>query len=587
MAKSIKWRLVLIYVILVIIVMIICGSLIVWLTSNNEYLSMRQDLVYAVDLTIQGLDMELTKDEVGDALKLYIENNNNLYLDKKIFLLDSEGNTIFPSNDNEPVKSFYYPQVMGALYGNKTNELDNVILAGSDIEYKGYAEPIYYKGKVEYVVYILASTEKIKATLHQTIGVIVLAMILAIFMAAILGFIFSGFLTKPISILTKKAKEMTSGKLDNPIQVYSDDEIGQLTSNFNTMAKSLKDTLDQISGEKNKLEILFAYMTDGILVFDKEGVLTHNNPASENMLKFSNQKNFKDIFNDHLDISFTNIFNRVLKETVQHIIKINEKYYNLCLAKFFSQSEKQMGMICVIQDITEHKRLEELQKEFVANVSHELRTPITTIKSYTETLLDGALSEREIAVNFLEVINYESDRMTTLVKDLLDLSKLDNKQTSFIKEEFNLNELLMNSLEKFKIHVEKKEQRLFANLGNNIFYVFGDPNRTEQVIKNIISNAVKYSPKGADIQVSIYEKDKDVIIEIEDSGLGIPEEDICRIFERFYRVDKARSREMGGTGLGLSIAQEIMQVQGGNIKVESVYGEGTSFYIIFPIEKVG
>lgn len=587
MAKSIKWRLVLIYVILVIIVMIICGSLIVWLTSNNEYSSMRQDLVYAVDLTIQGLDMELTKDEVGDALKLYIENNNNLYLDKKIFLLDSEGNTIFPSNDNEPVKSFYYPQVMGALYGNKTNELDNVTLAGSDIEYKGYAEPIYYKDKVEYVVYILASTEKIKATLHQTIGVIVLAMILAIFMAAILGFIFSGFLTKPISILTKKAKEMTSGKLDNPIQVYSDDEIGQLTSNFNTMAKSLKDTLDQISGEKNKLEILFAYMTDGILVFDKEGVLTHNNPASENMLNFSNQKNFKDIFNNHLDISFTDIFNRVLKETVQHIIKINEKYYNLCLAKFFSQSEKQMGMICVIQDITEHKRLEELQKEFVANVSHELRTPITTIKSYTETLLDGALSEREIAVNFLEVINYESDRMTTLVKDLLDLSKLDNKQTSFIKEEFNLNELLKNSLEKFKIHVEKKEQRLFANLGNNIFYVFGDPNRTEQVIKNIISNAVKYSPKGADIQVSIYEKDKNVIIEIEDSGLGIPEEDICRIFERFYRVDKARSREMGGTGLGLSIAQEIMQVQGGHIEVESVYGEGTSFYIIFPIEKVG
>lgn len=587
MAKSIRLRLVLIYVVLVIIVMIICGSLIVWLTSNNEYNNMRKDLVYAVELTIQGIDMELSKDEIGDALKLYIEKNNNLYLDKKIYLLDSEGNTIFPNNRDESVKKFFYPQVMGALYGNKTNELDNVHIAGSNIEYKGYAEPIYYQDKVEYIVYILASTEKIKAMLSQTIGVIVLAMLLAIFMAAVLGFAFSGFLTKPISILTKKAQEMTSGNLDNPIQVYSDDEIGLLTSNFNTMARSLKDTLDQISGEKNKLEILFTYMTDGILVFNKEGFLTHNNPASKSMLNITNQKTFKDIFNKYLDINFNTVFNKVVNESVQHIIKVNTKYYNLCLAKFLSQSETQMGMICVIQDITEYKKLEELQKEFVANVSHELRTPITTIKSYTETLLDGAFSETEILINFLEVINHESDRMTELVKDLLDLSKLDNKQTTFIRKEFNLNELLQGSLEKYRIHVEKKEQKLTAHLDENTFYVLGDPDRIEQVIKNIISNAVKYSPEGADINVHIYEKDKNAVIEIKDSGLGIPEEDVPRIFERFYRVDKARSREMGGTGLGLSIAQEIMKRHGGRIEVSSTYGKGTSFYIIFPLEKVG
>ncbi|PKM49166.1 MAG: hypothetical protein CVV02_17280 [Firmicutes bacterium HGW-Firmicutes-7] len=586
MANSIKWRMIIIYVLLVIIVMIMSGSLIVWMTSNYEYKNMQNELKSAVNLMKNVIEDEKTPEEIEDALKRYIDTRSNMYTDKKIYLINKEGNIIFPNTDLLPSDSFYYPQVMSALYGNKTDKLDSVHLSGITDEYKGYASPIYYEDNVEYVVYILASTGKTKDMLQQIVGIIVLAMILAIVMAGILGYVFSGFLTKPISILSKKAKDMAAGDLDHPLKVSSNDEIGLLTDNFNTMAASLKDTLEQISGEKNKLEIVFSHMTDGILVFDKQGVLTHYNPASVDMLKITTQKTYKDVFSGYSDEPYRIIFNKVMHDSFQHIIKVKSRYYNLCLAKFLSQSETQVGMICVIQDITEHKKLEEMQKEFVANVSHELRTPLTTIKSYAETLLDGALDEKELAINFLKVINNEGDRMTALVQDLLDLSKIDSRQTTFIMEELNLNRLLEDSLEKYRIHAEKKGQKLNYSPSPTSYKVVGDANRIEQVIKNIISNAVKYSPENAVTDVSIFERDHFAIIKVQDTGVGIPEEDAPRIFERFYRVDKARSREMGGTGLGLSIAKEIMEYHGGLISFTSRFGAGTCFFLSFPLVSV-
>lgn len=583
MTKSIKWRFVTIYVILVIIVMIMSGSLIVWLTSSDKNDAMEHDLVNVIYQLKSSIDAEMTPDQLGNQIKGFIQSSSSLFLDKKVYLIDKNGDILFrPSSDLQITERFYYPQVMAALNDKQLEAFDSVHLLGDESEYKGYAEPIYYHENVEYVVYILASTEQNKATLQRTIGVIVVAIILAIFMAIILGSIFSNFLTKPITILSKRAREMATGHLENPIEVISDDEIGELTNDFNTMATSLKDTLDQISGEKNKLEIVFSHMTDGILVFNKEGVLTHYNPASVSMLEITSQKTYKDVFSKHSDVSFKDLFNKVMTDTVQHIINVKSRYYNLCIAKFLSQYETQVGIICVIQDITEHKKLELMQKEFVANVSHELRTPLTTIKSYTETLLDGSLYEPEIATKFLNVINHESDRMTELVQDLLDLSKLDNQQTNFKMQTINLNQLLADSLQKYKIHADKKKQQLTFHNSSIDHIIIGDPNRVEQVIKNIISNAVKYSPEQTAIDVSIYEHDQEVVIEVADAGLGMPEEDLPRIFERFYRVDKARSREMGGTGLGLSIAKEIMEYHGGRISVTSKLGEGATFYLKFP-----
>lgn len=588
-SKSIKLRLVTMYIVLVIIIMTVSGTLIFWLTSTNEYTNLEDELMGAARVIVvnASIDSDASTTEIEQDLKDIIQEYGKTYTDKRVYLLDKSGTVIYPIKDGHSKDQFYFPQVMAALYEKELSKFDEVRFSGSDVVYRGYAEPIYSNGVVEYVVYVIASTEYIKSSQMQIIEIIMIAMILAVVLAGVLGVVFSNFITMPIRALSKKARDMAAGNLENTIEVLSRDEIGELTRNFNVMATSLNETLREISSEKNKLEIVFAHMTDGILVFNKEGLLIHSNPASINMLNITNEMKFEEVFSPYFENSFHEIVRRIKREIVQHIIKEEDKYYNACLAKFLDQNNNIMGVICVIQDITEHKKLEEMQKEFVANVSHELRTPLTTIKSYTETLIDGAMHDEEITARFLNVINHEGDRMTTLVQDLLDLSKLDNKQTIFKMSDINLNLLVKESVDKYKIHANKKNQQLTYHETNHNHKVFGDLNRVEQVIKNIVSNAVKYSQDEAKIDIYTYEEKKYIVVEVSDSGMGIPKEDIARIFERFYRVDKARSRDMGGTGLGLSIAKEIMECHGGKIEVDSTIGEGTTFYLYFPKKRAG
>jgi two-component system sensor histidine kinase VicK len=582
MNRSIKWRLVTIYVVLVIIVMIASGSLVIWVTSYNEYKTMEEELVNAAKVIVEATAAENTSiDEVQNDLKTIISGRGELYQSKITCLLDKDGNLIYSSSAISDSLEFYYPQVMAVIYGQELDELDSVNYTGIDTEYKGYAKGIYVDEQLEFIVYIMASTEPVKDTINTVINVLILAIILAIIIAVILGLIFSSFITKPIVTLSNKAREMASGNLDKGIEVMSNDEIGELTRDFNIMATSLNNTLREISSEKNKLEIVFEYMTDGILVFNTDGQLTYYNKASEVMLEIGDNHTFDNIISIHFSSSFEDVLNQLKGKTIQHIIEVGEKYYNICMAKYFDQDKVVIGIICVIQDITEYKKLEKMQKEFVANVSHELRTPLTTIKSYTETLIDG-VDNPDISSKFLNVINHESDRMTDLVQDLLELSRLDNKQIKIELREISLNSIVEDSVEKYQIHARKKNQILTYYKPDDNYNIIGDAGRIEQVIKNIVSNAVKYSLEEAAIDVYLYEKEDEVIVKIQDTGMGISKEDLKRIFERFYRVDKARSRKMGGTGLGLSIAKEIMNFHGGTITVESEISKGSTFYLHFP-----
>lgn len=326
--------------------------------------------------------------------------------------------------------------------------------------YLGYAENIKIDGKVIYVIYVLGDTSDIDDNIQNIIMIILMAVGVALVISAILGFVFSDFLTKPITALTMKARDMQrGGRLDQPMKVYANDEIGQLTKNFNKMATSLNDTLNEVTSEKNKLEIVFRHMTDGILVFDKIGMMIHSNPASISMLRIEKQISYQEVFKPYLDVSYRELKELVRDETISHIVAVEGKYFSVYFAKFLDQYNEAVGIICVIQDVTEHKKLEEMQKEFVANVSHELRTPLTTIKSYAETLLEGALDDRETAERFLGVINHEGDRMTALVQDLLELSKLDNSQIQFSMNDINLEHIVADSVDKYIIHSDKKNAR--------------------------------------------------------------------------------------------------------------------------------
>lgn len=580
MGTSIRWRLVMMYVLLVIIVMMVIGTIIIMLIRSNEQESIQKDIQLAVQ-SIKGTITEgASLNELETELGSVYENTLELFLNKRVFLLDIDAQVVLPEADKG--LSFPTHQVMSAIEdGTYTVPDKNVKLQNSSENYMGYAENIKSDGRVVYVIYILGNTSSIDENIHQIINVILVASVVAIFIAVILGYVFSGFLTNSIVTLSKKAREMARGHLDQPIKVHSNDEIGQLSKNFNRMSKSLNDTLNEITSEKNKLEIVFKHMTDGILVFDNIGIMIHSNPASINMLMLERQISFQEIFKPYLDIDYKGMKELVKEETISRLVIVESKYYSVYFAKFLDQYDEAVGLICVIQDITEYKKLESMQKEFVANVSHELRTPLTTIKSYTETLLDGAIDDKEVALRFLSVINNEGDRMTTLVQDLLELSKLDNSQVKFSMNDINLEIVLADSIDKYRIHTEKKQQSLVYHKPNFDCRIVGDVNRIEQVIKNIISNAGKYSSEGALIEVSVTDGSKYIKVIIGDSGMGISDEDIGRIFERFYRVDKARSREMGGTGLGLAIAKEIMDYHGGKIEVQSEFGVGTVFSLYF------
>jgi two-component system sensor histidine kinase VicK len=242
---------------------------------------------------------------------------------------------------------------------------------------------------------------------------------------------------------------------------------------------------------------------------------------------------------------------------------------------FTDEENKAEGIIIVLQDITEQQRLEEMRKEFVANVSHELRTPLTSIKSYAETLLDGEYRNDEIAEKFLGVINSEADRMTRLVKDLLQLSSLDNQKMHWNMKNIQLTEIVKNCVNKMSIDAKNKEQFLEFFVEEDPGEVHADRDRIEQVVINIISNAIKYTHIKGIITVTVGISENMAFIKVADTGMGISQEDVKRVFERFYRVDKARSREMGGTGLGLAIAKEIVEAHGGTISISSELGAGT------------
>lgn len=357
------------------------------------------------------------------------------------------------------------------------------------------------------------------------------------------------------------------------------------SDNVDDMMQELRDKLIKANSQKRQTDTILKYMNDGIISFDMSGNVTYVNPAAVGMMELQDSDDtFTKIFSKYTDINMEKII--YLEDWTSSETKIENKqgYMNLFFVPFKDSINRPTGLMVVIQDITEHVRLDNMRKEFVADVSHELKTPLTSIKGFSETLLDG-VDDEETRNHFLTIINDNADRMQKLVQDLLILSKYDNKQSSVKKTEFNLGELAKKCAEKFEIEVKKKKQKLECLVTSNVPDIKADLDGIERVIINIISNSVKYTPDGGKIDVYVGSVHNDVYIKIKDTGIGIPQSDIDKIFERFYRVDKARSRQMGGTGLGLSIAKEIIEQNNGNISITSELGKGTEVVIRLPIRK--
>ncbi|WP_313560197.1 ATP-binding protein [Ruminiclostridium cellobioparum] len=507
----------------------------------------------------------------------------------------------------------------------KNNDLERGILYSSDEDYKNNPEtfrdelftsstrnlyPMWATGKItraveykdiiktvsgkQYFEYIIQPTERENLIFYFTYdkeaweqilqsfnNLIFTSAVIAVFLSVLLGYLLSKTITSPIISVMHKAEKIAEGEFDEQLAVKSEDEIGNLTKTFNYMANELKNTLSEISSEKNKVVTILNYMADGVLAYDLKGNVIHINPAARRYLGDDiAERSFQDFAGSvGLDIQIENIVYLEEASVKEFDTVINDLFIKVYFAVFTDTKSRPEGFIVVLHDVTEEQKLDNMRREFVANVSHELRTPITSIKSYSETLLDGAVDDRETTEHFLNVINTEADRMTRLVKDLLQLSRLDNQQVSWNMGEVPIKDLVRDIVDRMRLQAEHKHQRLESYVIGVIPNIMGDKDRLEQVFVNLISNALKYTPENGEITVYIGRIYNDIYVKVADNGIGIPADSLPRVFERFYRVDKARSRDMGGTGLGLSIAKEIIQAHGGTISISSEEKKGTEITV--------
>lgn len=583
MFRSLHMKLVLILVLLIVSIMAVVGTFLIN-GVNTFYLDNFYDQIASTFGTSEESSILPTLGEAAEkngeqglmdvlsalAPKLGINDYRNYYI------LSGEGYFLAGSNVPLGAELERTSNVIAAMAGNVGDRSSAV---GSVMD---FAVPID-GGDQQYIIYIVDDKREISDLSGRFLQIVMQAMMFGLLAAILLSFLLSKTITTPIERITEGAQSIAEGNFDQKLGVQSTDEIGELTESFNDMARQLKNTVGEVQGERDKLSTLFLHMTDGVAAFSTDGTLIHMNPATENLLgvRFEHSLTFDEMFAD-LDMP-ENDESAVRSFMTSEITRFG-RVLSITLAPY-GALDGEGGVIAVIHDVTEQRKLDEARREFVANVSHELRTPLTNIRSYTETLYD-AVGELPIETEkqFLGVIGSESERMARIVTDLLTLSRLDYGRMDLRMTRFKLADMLRNVANAMKLTAEDSGHELLVDTPDKLPELMGDRERLEQVVVNILSNAVKYTPAGGHIRLSAREiSGERVRIMVEDDGVGIPQEDVPRLFERFYRVDKARSREAGGTGLGLAIAKEIVQQHEGKITLASEYGKGTTVSIILPL----
>lgn len=427
--------------------------------------------------------------------------------------------------------------------------------------------------------------------MEQTKILILCAILVFSCIVLIVGFVIMQTIIKPMDKLILETEKVTNSGNGKLVEVGKrkkrkrKSEVDTLTNIIGVMTGELKQKLNQVDRQRREIEAILEHMNDGILAFDDKGKLLHTNPAAKEMLGLQNEKTFDEIFKKlNVDINMEAILYLQNWTSSEQRVNVEDRIVNIFFAPYKDENDLSSGIIAVLQDITEHVKLDEMRKEFVADVSHELKTPITSIIGYADTLQDGEYDEATTK-RFLSVISQEGRRMSNLVSDLLTLSRYDNKKMKRDLTEFDLGELTKKCEEKLKIEIEKKKQNVECYVTADVPPIKADKAGIERVILNVLSNAIKYTGENGNIKIYVGFVYNDAYIKIIDNGIGIPKEDLGRIFERFYRVDKARTREMGGTGLGLSIAKEIIEQNNGSIDIKSEYGKGTEVVIRIPAMK--
>ena len=583
MLRSVHMKLVMIMVLLILSLMTVVGTFLinsVMAFYLEEFYTQMSRVFDQNQALSRNLETEVASDEDGAQAILSIMEAyyGDLGLDSRsrtLYILDGETGDYLTGTDEEEGRGLEYdsPNLTRALVEREEGTEANIAA-----DYMDVALPIT-RGDNQYVIYILDNKATVNSLISQIFGLILESLVFGLVISILLSFLLSKTMIIPIQRLTEGAMRVAEGDFSRRIEVTSRDEIGVLTDTFNDMARQLRDTLRQVENERNKLDTLFLHMTDGVVAFSREGGVIQKNPAAEDMLgrPILPEDTYESLFGDLAPLDQILSLEQPGYQEAERTA--GNRSLELLLAPF-DQESGQGGVMVVIHDVTTQRRNEEMRREFVANVSHELRTPLTNIRSYAETLVDnaGALPP-DTEKNFLGVILNESDRMTHIVQDLLTLSRFDSGRSELKLAPFPFGQAVQDVYNAILMEAQRHGHQVELKLPPTLPEIVGDRERILQVMMNVVSNSIKYTPDGGHIRISAGQWPGKVWMEVADNGIGIPQADRGRIFERFYRVDKARSRESGGTGLGLSIAKEIIDRHEGTIELLDRPGPGLTVRI--------
>lgn len=596
--RSIHFKFVLIYVLLIFVAMQIIGVYFVGELEENLVGNFTKSIKGHVNLLTYSIGEEMEKERgeedptLEDAINMILKDRDNSSNDiSEVRVIDTRSRRVIgtsdPSNQDIVGKKTTEVLIKNTLINGK-EESDVFRDQKTGMRLWVLSTPIEANGEVIGAVYVIAEMENVFEQMDEINGIFMTGTAIALVITAILGILLARTITRPMSDMRKQALVMAKGNFSRKVRVYGDDEIGQLAVTFNNLTKKLQESQSSTEGERRKLSSVLSNMTDGVISTDRRGRVNLINEPAAQLLNVSRETVMNQPIIEVLGLEEEFKFEDLLEERESVILDYSKKNRPFILRGNFSVIQKETGfvngLITVLHDITEQEKIEGERREFVANVSHELRTPLTTMRSYLEALAEGAWKDEEIAPSFLSVTQNETERMIRLVNDLLQLSKMDSKDYRLKTGWVNFNKFYDHIIDRFEM--TKNDDITFKrDLPKEAYFVDIDEDKITQVLYNVISNSLKYSPEGGQVTFRVRASDGFIVVSITDQGVGIPKNVIDKIFDRFYRVDKARSRNLGGTGLGLAIAKEMVVAHGGKIWAESVDGKGTTVFFTLPYEQ--
>jgi len=593
--RSIHIKFVLIYVLLILIAMQIIGVYFVGKLEDQLVTNFQKGIEGRLPLLEYNIREEMVKDRSAEDASPLEEDIKSLLFDfttsdiTEVRIINKRSviiGTSEPSNEGNVGKKSTDIIVKRTL---EVGEAEDKIVFDKKSEGRTWVltSPIKLNGEVIGAIYLVANIETVFEQMDEINGIFITGTVIAMFITAILGIVLARMITRPISDMRRQATAMAKGNFSRKVRVYGNDEIGQLALSFNNLTKKLQESQAMTEGERRKLSSVLTFMTDGVIATDRKGNVILINERAAEMLDVSRETVISQPITELLDLDEDYTFEELLKEKESLILDYSTPENHFILRANMSVIQRETGfvngLIVVLHDVTEQEKLDAERKDFVSNVSHELRTPLTTMRSYLEALKDGAMQDETLGPRFLSVTQNETERMIRLVNDLLQLSKMDRRNYEINPNWVDFVTFFNNIIDRFEMTKERNVnfRRLFPK---EAIFVEIDEDKLTQVIDNIISNALKYSPEGGTITFRVKVLDDKIEVSISDQGIGIPKENIQKVFERFYRVDRARTRQLGGTGLGLAIAKEMIGAHGGDIWAKSKEGKGTMILFTLPYD---